>query len=222
MVLVGYGIAAFLPPLLLRRFHLPLGEVGLIAGTVSGIGGGIGTMIGGLAGDRWGAGQPRRLALIAALAAFVSAPLLIGGILSTSLAGLVCGTFLGTLSVYAYVAPAFAQVHDFATARSRATVTSIFYLVTNLVGLGLGPPLIGAISDRSAQMSLALDSNAFRSLCFKASSLQHAVCANAIADGLANALVVISVLPLLAAMHFFFASYQYEPAKILLAAPQAH
>lgn len=210
VVMVGYSVAGFLPALLQRSYHLPMTKVGLIAGLVTGLGGGFGTMLGGLAGDRWGMGKPEKLARISAYAAFAAAPLTIGGILSGSLPGVVAGTFLGTLAIYAYIAPAFAQVHGLATARTRATVTAIFYLITNLVGLGLGPPLVGAISDAWARGMLNLDPAAFHSLCTRAKVAADPVCAGAAASGMMSALALVSSLTLLAGVHFLIAGRRHR------------
>lgn len=214
VVLVGYGLAAFLPALLVRSYQLPLGQVGLLTGLVAGLGGAIGTMAGGLAGDRWGVGQPRRLAIIAAVAVLPAPLLLAGGILSHSLTIAIAGSFLAMVAIYAYVAPAFAQVHALAMARSRATVTSVYYLVTNLIGLGIGPPLIGAASDYWAHEAMGLDAAGFAQACLNADSLPLAACSAAGATGMESALLVMSMLPLIAAAHFLVAARRYRQQAI--------
>ncbi|MCW1383605.1 MFS transporter [Novosphingobium sp. KCTC 2891] len=206
VVLVGYGVPAFLPAYLTRQFHLPLAEVGLIAGLVNGVAAGIGTILGGIAGDRWGASDARRLALIPAFMVLPAAPLLVGGLLSGSLWVAVAGTFLGNMAICGYIAPAFAQVHRMATTRSRATVTAVYYLITNLVGLGLGPPIIGAISDTRARQMMGLDAAAFQSLCLPLKGTPGAGCGEALAGGMTTALAVISLLPLVAVVHFLIAA----------------
>lgn len=216
VVMVGYSVAAFLPALLQRNYHLPMTEVGLIAGLVTGVGGGIGTMLGGVLGDRWAAGKPERLARIAALAALTAAPLTVCGILSATLSGLVGGAFLGTLAIYTYIAPAFAQVHGLATARTRATVIAIFYLITNLIGLGLGPPLVGAISDAWARNILNVDATAFSTLCTRAKLAADPACADAAASGLTAALVMISTLSLVASVHFLIVARRHRGGRTLL------
>lgn len=214
VVLVGYGLAAFLPALLVRSYHLPLGQVGLLTGLVAGVGGAIGTMAGGMAGDRWGVGRPRRLAIIAAVAVLPAPFLLAGGILSHSLPIAIAGSFLAMVAIYAYVAPAFAQVHALAQARSRATVTSVYYLVTNLIGLGLGPPLIGAASDYGARQAMGLDATAFTQACLNANSPPLATCSAAGATGMEFALLIMSVLPMIAAAHFLVAARRYRQQAV--------
>ena len=210
VVLTGYCIAAFLPALLVRRYHLPLGEVGLITGVVAGLGGAIGTMAGGLAGDFWGSGRPPRLALISALAVFPAPLLLVGGITSHRLAMVAGGSFLGMIAIYGYIAPAFAQVHALAGPRTRATVTSIYYLVTNLVGLGIGPPLLGAVSDFHARRALGLDAAGFAQSCLRPGRQPLPDCSAAMANGMEAALLAISLLPLIAGIHFLIVARRYR------------
>lgn len=210
IVLVGYGVAAFLPALLVRSYQLPLGQVGLITGIVAGAGGAIGTIAGGLAGDRWAHGNPEQLARITAFAVFPAPMLLVGGIMSHSLAVLTTGAFFGLIALYGYVAPAFAQVHALAHAQNRATVTSIYYLVTNLVGLGIGPPLIGAISDWRARGILELDAGAYAQTCLRSGSAPIPGCATASAQGMETALIAISLLPLVAGVHFILVARRYR------------
>lgn len=213
VVLVGYCLAAFLPALLMRSYGLPLVQVGLITGIVAGIGGGIGTMMGGLISDRWAAGRPYRLAIIAALAILPAPGLVAGGILSGRLDLCIAGTFLGTVSIYGYIAPAFAQVHALADGNSRATVTSVYYLITNLIGLGLGPPLVGAVSDFWARHQLGLDAAQFATTCLQSTGQSSPVCAGAIADGMEMALLAMSALPFIAAMHFFIVAHRHLHAS---------
>lgn len=210
VVLVGYCLAAFLPALLVRSYGLPIAQVGLLTGLVGGLGGGIGTIAGGFLGDRWAMGRPVRLAIAAAFAVLPAPALIAGGILSHDLHFAVAGCFLGMIAIYAYVAPAFAQVHALAEERSRATVTSIYYLVTNLVGLGLGPPLLGALSDIWARDRLGLDSAGFVRACLTQSNAPQSGCAPAMAHGMEMALVAMSLLPLAAAIHFLLVARRYR------------
>jgi MFS family permease len=54
--------------------------------------------------------------------------------------------FMGAL-ITCYIGPAIAILHSQFDPRMRATVSATFYLIINVIGLGVGPTLIGAISD---------------------------------------------------------------------------
>ena len=46
-----------------------------------------------------------------------------------------------------YLAPCIAVTHGMVNIRMRALASAVFLLVLNLIGLGMGPTVIGAISD---------------------------------------------------------------------------
>jgi MFS family permease len=49
-----------------------------------------------------------------------------------------------------YIGPSIATLHGIVDPRMRATVSAVFYLIINVIGLGVGPTLIGVISDHYA------------------------------------------------------------------------
>jgi hypothetical protein len=89
-------------------------------------------------------------------------------------------------------------------ARMRATATSLMFLIINLVGLGLGPPLIGFVSDRVAAGSFGAG---FPERCTLRlpSSADAALCADASAQGLTAGLVAVSLLLVWASVHLWLA-----------------
>ena len=204
VVLVGYGIASFLPPYLIRTHGLGLREVGLIAGLVNGIAAALGTVAGGYLGDRLSTRDSAYLGLVPALSVVLAGPVLLVGFASPSRIGSISCLFLGTMLIYGYIAPTFALVHTLCSARSRATAVAIFYLIINLVGMGLGPPLIGALSDKLTRHAFGSSTEQFNTLCRGSQSdgLIQA-CLEAGAAGLTNALIIISTLLVWASVHFF-------------------
>jgi predicted MFS family arabinose efflux permease len=150
VVLVGYGVAGFLPPFLIRVHELGIEQVGVIAGLVNGAAAAAGTLLSGFAADRLGRRDIRFYAWMPAVMALGAAPCMVAGLLVDSLWLAAVLLMAGTGAMYTYIAPTFAQVHAMVDARMRATATSLMFLIINLVGLGLGPPLIGFVSDRVA------------------------------------------------------------------------
>lgn len=209
VVLVGYGVASFLAPFLQRQHHLPVAQAGLITGLINGLAAGLGTLLGGQLSDRLAPRSKAWLAWLPAAAAMAGAPLLMSGSFSTSTNVAVAGMMVGTLCVYTYLAPAFAAVYGLAPAGKRATATAVFYLVINLVGTGLGPPLIGALSDGFAHRAFTRgvhDGVGFDIACGLAKQAdQHPACAAAMATGLGQSLFWVSGLLYWAAFHFILA-----------------
>lgn len=207
IVLVGYGIASFLPSFLIRRYGLDIGAAGLISGLVNGAGAGVGTLASGFAVDRYGVRNPRFYSWLPAVMVTTAAPCFILGFLSSTLAVAVPLLMIATLAIFTYLAPTFAQMHNMIDARMRATASSIMYLIMNLIGLGIGPPLIGLISDYMTRVALtrAAGSGPVPRCVEAAASLP--VCQHAAGIGITYALVVISMILFWAAAHFWIAGY---------------
>lgn len=205
IVLVGYGVAAFLPSFLIRRHGLDLGSVGLLSGIINGAGAAVGTLASGFAIDRLGGRDPRYYAWLPAIMVAGAVPCFVFGFLTSSLTLSVVLLTVATTAIYTYIAPVFAQLHNILDARMRATGTSIMYLVLNLVGLGLGPPLIGLISDYMTTIAVTqLVGQEHVHGCLGPAAALPA-CQVAVGSGLAHALVIISLILLIAVAHFWLA-----------------
>ena len=204
VVLVGYGVAGFLPPFLIRVHQLDIGEVGVISGLVNGAAAAAGTLLSGFAADRFGKRDIRFYGWMPAAMAFAGAPCLVAGLLVDSLWLAAALLMAGTGAMYTYIAPTFAQVHAMVGARMRATATALMFLIINLVGLGLGPPLIGFISDRVAAGAFGAGF-AERCTLRLPVSADAAACADASAEGLTAGLVAVSLLLIWASVHLWLA-----------------
>lgn len=166
LALAGYGHGAFFASFFLRvhaeqltslatSMHMGSGLalLGLSLGLAIGITGAIGTTLGGIVGDRLAARSFRGYMIVPAVATAAGMPLTMGALLVPSAAvaiGLIAGASLLKSMWYG---PLFASIQSLVAPRSRATAVSIFLLIMNGVGLGLGPPLLGALSDYLSNFS---------------------------------------------------------------------
>lgn len=145
--LVGYGTIVWNPAFLIRSHGLTPGQVGLFLGPLMGVVGGLGAWIGGMLADKLAARDASWNAWIVGLAKFLAIPFIVAFYMidSTFWALVVyCpAVFLGAF----YLGPSFAMIQSLTPLRSRALASAIMLLVLNLVGLGLGPQLIGIVSD---------------------------------------------------------------------------
>jgi predicted MFS family arabinose efflux permease len=143
----GYGAINWLGTYFIRGHALGSAAVGTWLSLSIGVVGGIGTYITGLLADKWGRHNRAWYMWIPALAAAVMVPFysVIFTTDNTSLAlylNLVPSLFLAV-----YIGPGVAILHSNVASHQRATISALFYFVINIVGLGLGPTIIGAISD---------------------------------------------------------------------------
>jgi predicted MFS family arabinose efflux permease len=133
------------------RFHLgAMGFLGVTLGTINGVAGVLSGWIGGVIADRAAARDVRNVVIAPAVAMLVATPayiaaLYVGGAVP-ALAFLVvqCAT-----NVF-WAGPVYATIHGVVPANMRATATAVALFIINMLGTGLGPLLIGAMSDAFA------------------------------------------------------------------------
>jgi MFS family permease len=157
--LLGFGNGAFIGSFFFRNHGEALahaaasvglqtaGFLGLTLGLISGVGGTLGSYIGGKIADHYVATDPRGLTIQMILVNLITAPIYILAMLvgSTPLAFILL--LLQSLFYAMCYAPAYTVMQSVVQPRTRATAFAVYMLVVNLVGLGLGPMLVGALSD---------------------------------------------------------------------------
>jgi MFS family permease len=145
--LCGYGLAVWTPSVLERSFGLGLLERGQFLASVVLIGGCTGVFAGGWLADRLGALDRGWYARLPAIAWLITAPTFAAGLLAPSL-WLAWPLLLipNALNIL-WLGPVTTAVQHLVPQRMRATASASFLLINNLVGLGIGPLLIGRLSD---------------------------------------------------------------------------
>lgn len=143
----SYGIIQWLPSFYVRSFGLKLSQAGLWAGVVGGVGGTLGAIFGGLAtiklfprDTRWELWLP---AIVYASAAPIHAVAFLSRAPALAIGMNVLATFLVTSGGVA----AMSAIQSFAEPNRRATAVALTLFLTSVLGLGLGPLLVGMFSD---------------------------------------------------------------------------
>jgi len=145
--MLGYGIAFWLPSLLIRSFGFELVQASQFFGALLLIGGVVGVMAGGLIADRLGSRDRAYYAWLPGLAFFLGAPLFAAGI-SSSDAQLAFLLFLLPQALsYVWLGPVLSAVQHLVVPAARSTASALFLLINNLIGLGGGIYALGALSD---------------------------------------------------------------------------
>lgn len=143
----AYAAIGWLPAFLIRSHGMDTATAGTVLGILLGVLGAVGTLAGGVLADRLGKRGPAwRLRIVAV--AFV-------GVLPLWAIALLVehpGTAIASLAIPAavlclYLAPTFAAVQSLADPAMRALAAALLLLVGTLIGLGLGPLVIGLLSD---------------------------------------------------------------------------
>lgn len=148
--LVSYGFAFWIPSLLARSYGLDLVERSWLFAFIQLVGGGIGIWLGGLLGDRLGHGRPSGYAIVPAIAFLLTFPMWVIGLSTTSLEMAAIFFLIPTALSLTWLGPVVSAVTRLVPDEMRATAAALFLFINNLIGLGLGSTVIGAISDALA------------------------------------------------------------------------
>ena len=143
----SYGIGNFTPSFLIRSHGFSSLEVGTSLALITGIGGALGTYMGGVLADRYGAKDKRWYLWISGIPAACSVPLMFTAVFigdpRLALGFLFFATMLGAF----YLGPTIAISHTLVSPSMRAMASAILFFILNLIGLGLGPLVVGMLSD---------------------------------------------------------------------------
>lgn len=145
--LSGYAVITWGATFLARVYAMPWSEIGVSFGWIVGLGGTFGALAGGRLADHMGRRDVRWYMRLPAIQSLLGVPFIVGFTLmplpSQSLACFIPFYILGAM----YVGPMFAMIQGLVELRMRATAAAIMLFVTNMVGLGLGPLLVGVLND---------------------------------------------------------------------------
>jgi MFS family permease len=149
VALVMYGAMAWIPQFLHRTYAMPVPQAGLWFGVATATCGACGLLLGGwMADSLYRRGYRDAHLRVIRLNAIVLLPLFVGMALAPTapiaLGLMILGMLLGT--IHGGVAGAALQL--ITPNRLRARMVALYFLVANLVGLGLGPTAVALVTDR--------------------------------------------------------------------------
>jgi MFS family permease len=144
---VGYGFGQWIPSFFFRVHEMSSGELVTYLAPLSGIVGGLSTYLGGYLSDRFGQKDKRWYMWIPAIGIIVPLPFTIAAMLVGSPYAALGLYIIPVLMGSFYLGPTFAMTQGLVDLRMRAVASSILLFILNLIGLGLGPLIVGIMSD---------------------------------------------------------------------------
>ncbi len=141
------GMPAFLIPFFQRSFALEVEMATRYYGVTALLSTVAGTVLAGAVVDRLARRDVAWKLRLPGVLCLVAAPLMVAGLLSPALS--TCLLLYGIANTLVFVAlPAlYSSVYGVSLSSERSMAMAILGLITNLIGLGLGPVVIGAVSD---------------------------------------------------------------------------
>ena len=184
--MVGFGLNSFVALLLVRKFGFSLAQAGLFAGILASLPGAISVVLGGRLADWFGERRASAYALVPGLCLLIAMPIYVFAITRDAAGPLLGLVFVAALFQYTYLGVTYGVFQNLLHSRMRATGSALLNAVYGLIGQGLGPLLVGWLSDRLAPR--------FGS-----------------GDGLAYAMAITAALYLWAAAHYLLAGRHIGP-----------
>jgi predicted MFS family arabinose efflux permease len=205
---LGYGHAVFMPQFYARVHHLDLKTIGLVSAITALFAGGLGTFLGGVMADRAAKTDARAYVTVPFFAFLAGVPFFFIGMnspnVTVTLLALAVPTFLNAM----WYGPLYAAVQGLSPIRMRATAVAIMLFVINMIGLGLGPLLIGIGSDIFAKQMFVgpTPDIGFAVYCAKGvATASSTACLTASAEGLRKAIILSVAVGVIALWAFWMA-----------------
>ena len=171
---------------------------------VLGLAAAFGTFLAGWLADRLVRRYPNALAWLPALGFFIATPFYLVGYMLPNIWVALPFLVVGAITHYFYLGCMYATTQGIVQPRLRATATAVLLFIVNLLGYGLGPPVIGALSDFLANMHMGTLGVA-PALCEGAAAAGNAACTAASEFGLRWAIFIGLFGYLWAGVHFLLA-----------------
>ena len=145
--LMGYGFTQWLPTFFMRTHDLSQSQTGMLMAGVFGISGAIGALAAGKWFDRLSTRGFQHGMRMLAIVPFFTGPFFIMGLLADDLTTAILLFIIPGFAGNYAIGPTIAMVQTLSPVHMRAVSSAIKMLCLNLIGMGLGPLLVGLLSD---------------------------------------------------------------------------
>ena len=219
-VFANYALNQFTVSFFRRTHDLSQQDASLLFGIILGGMAAIGVFASGYLADKLRERHPTALTWIPGIALIASTPLYVIGFITNNIWIAVPPLMAAACLHYFYLGPMYAIAGGVVDSRSRATSVALSLFSMNLLGYGLGPPLIGTLSTfLNAQFLGDAEEGLNLDLCRDVSLLtdaQAGVCNAANADGLQWSMIVFSCAYAWAGIHYVLARRHFKKDMISL------
>ena len=145
--LASLALLTWTPAFLMRSTGMNTADLAMWYSPIMGLALALGPWMAGWLVDRASARDPGAYGRLPAFSCALAAPALFGALACDQWALSLLLISLAAFLAVMYFGPSMALLHNLAPPSARTMATAILILVLNVAGLGLGPPMIGMLSD---------------------------------------------------------------------------
>ena len=151
----GYAISLWTAQFFIRYHGYSVYEIGARLGVISALGGGLGVFMGGIVADRLRQQTAKGRLIVGMMNALIPIPLLLFA-LNLADRDLALGLFAcAQVSGSMWLGAGSSTVQDLVLPHMRARASAVFLLFVTIIGLALGPYVVGRLSDLWGNLRLA-------------------------------------------------------------------
>lgn len=220
VALVGYGLAGFQAPMAQRVHGIDAGTFAVRFGVPLALSAAAGTFLGGFLTEKLTPRSPNAVTWIPAVGLLASIPLyLVAFFLPTEQLALALALWcVGAALHYSYLGAQYTIGQGVVSARSRASSIAVLLLLVALIGNGLGPQIVGWLSDMFMAMQIdayGMDGVLNNEICRSRdlaglTAAQQTVCRAAYGEGLRLSMAATALFFIPAAALFLLAGRWYQ------------
>ena len=145
--LAGYGVGNFMPSFVVRAHGMAIGDIGWRLALITGLGGAVAIAASGWVTDRLADRSQAWYARFPAIAIAMTLPLALLTFLAAEPGPMFLAYIPYEMLGATWLGASLAVAHSIVDLRQRAVASAVLFFLINLIGLGLGPLIIGALSD---------------------------------------------------------------------------
>ncbi|MDP3736713.1 MAG: MFS transporter [Hyphomonadaceae bacterium] len=214
VALVGYGLFSFQAPMMQRVHGIGPGDFALRYGVPLALMSAVGTFAGGFLSEKLSSKSPSAAAWLPAVGLLLAIPLYIWGFYMEPGTPQLLVWGAGAAAHYSYLGAQYTIGQGVVSQRSRATAIAVLLVIIALIGNGLGPQIVGSLSDMLMRMQIeaaGMGDTLTNAVC-RARDLsalppdQQAICTTAYGEGVRQSMAATVLFFIPAAAFYLIAS----------------
>lgn len=144
---LSMGLAPWYAAFMMRSHGMGTAELGVWLGLIFSVAGIVGTLLGGYAASSWFADNERGQMRMCAATVALLVPCFVAFLTLPHKHQALMALIPLMISFHIFLAPIYALMQRLVSDEMRATTLAVVMLLANLVGMGIGPQMVGILSD---------------------------------------------------------------------------